>query len=234
MALLTTQRNTPEKPRDLVAVPVEANTYIYLGAMVALDANGYAVPAQPFGAGALAALRVLGRAERIVGGTPGTDANNLTSGPYGGAAGAVTLVVRRGLFLLDNDGTITQTQVGQVAFASDDHTASVGAAVTGAVQAIGTTPAGSILKLAGRPIVRGSVVVTSDPAGTTYQEGQDYVVDYDGGALMLPIGTTIPASVNVLLSYVHGAGKPVLGRIMEYTASGVWIDVMERFGVSQL
>lgn len=235
MALLTTQRNTPERNRDMVVVPVEANTYIYLGAMVALDANGYAVPAQALGAGSLAALRVLGRADAVVGATPGSDANNLTSGPSGGAAGAVRLRVKRGVFMLDNDGTIAQAQVGSVAFAADDHTASAGTVVAPAVVAIGATPAGTVIAAAGRPIVRGSVTLTSDPVGTTYQEGRDYVVDYDGGAIILPVGTTVTASANALLGYTHGGGKPVLGRIVELTASGeVWVDTLERFGVSQL
>src|ERR1700735_1207946 len=94
MAALTGSRNTPEFTEDReYPYPVEANTNIYLGALVGLDASGNAVPMS-----AATGLKVLGRAERIYGATyPGQNALNNP-----GAAGAVTIVTRRGIFLMNN------------------------------------------------------------------------------------------------------------------------------------
>ena len=47
MAALTNSRNTPELADGgrMQVYPVEANTTVYLGSIVALNANGNAVPA---------------------------------------------------------------------------------------------------------------------------------------------------------------------------------------------
>jgi hypothetical protein len=114
MANLTTQRNTPEyqTPRRLV-VPVEASTYIYLGSIVGVDANGYAVPGY-------SAVRILGRADRVYKGIPGQDANNSS-----GAAGAISIEVVTGTFSWDiNSSDITQANIDQLCYAVDDHTVS--------------------------------------------------------------------------------------------------------------
>jgi hypothetical protein len=114
MAALTAQRNSAEyaSPRRLI-VPVAASTKIFLGSLVGVDVNGNAVPAT-------SALVVLGRAETVDHGIPGADADNSA-----GAAGAIKLEVLRGCFSWDiNAGDITQANIGQVAFAVDDHTVS--------------------------------------------------------------------------------------------------------------
>ena len=51
MAALTSARNTPEMADlgRIQAYPVEANTVVYLGSMVALNAAGNAVPASSIG-----------------------------------------------------------------------------------------------------------------------------------------------------------------------------------------
>ena len=71
MAALTSSRNTPEMSDfgRMQMYPVEANTTVYLGSMVALNANGNAVPAA-----STAGLRLVGRAERTYLGIPGPDA----------------------------------------------------------------------------------------------------------------------------------------------------------------
>jgi hypothetical protein len=121
MALLTSQRNTPFMvDRERIAYPVEANTKIYLGAMVAIDDNGYAVAAQPkTGSAPLTNQpQVVGRADMMHNAAyPGQDADNT-----GGAAGAIYVIVRKEVAKYDNDGTITQAKLGLQAFASDDHT----------------------------------------------------------------------------------------------------------------
>jgi hypothetical protein len=111
---LTSQRNTPEyqTPRRLI-VPVEASTKIYLGSLVGLDASGYAVPATT-------AVIVLGRADRLFNGIPGQDADNSA-----GAAGAISIEVVRGCFSWDiHSSDIAQANVGNPAYAVDDHTVS--------------------------------------------------------------------------------------------------------------
>lgn len=66
---LSADRNTPMKDGELVNVPVATNTKIYAGALVALNASGYATP------GAVAAtLTYLGRAEEQTDNTGGADA----------------------------------------------------------------------------------------------------------------------------------------------------------------
>jgi hypothetical protein len=51
----------------------------------------------------------------------------------------------------------------------------------------------------------GTVVVTSDPAGTTYTEGTDYVVDYLGGRVMTLAGGAINDAVALLVDYGYSA-----------------------------
>ena len=81
MAALTSARNTPEMADfgRIQVYPVEANTVIYLGAIMALNAAGDAVPAS-----STTGLRIVGRAERVFNGIPGQNADNT-----GGAAGAI-------------------------------------------------------------------------------------------------------------------------------------------------
>jgi hypothetical protein len=118
MAALTTSRNTPEMADGgrIRVFPVEANTNIFLGAMVALNAAGNAVPASATTTTANA-QKVMGRAERMHRGTPGQNAINTP-----GAAGAISIVARKGVFMFANDGTIGSAQVGLACFAVDDNT----------------------------------------------------------------------------------------------------------------
>src|SRR5258708_32904288 len=103
MAALSSSRNTPEMADfgRTQNYPVEANTTVYLGSMVALNANGNAVPAA-----SAAGLRIVGRAERIYLGMPGQDALNVSSATIpgtnlpDGAAGARSGSLPRGGYLL--------------------------------------------------------------------------------------------------------------------------------------
>ncbi|TRD18340.1 hypothetical protein [Palleronia caenipelagi] len=89
--------------------PVAAGAVILTGALVALDAAGNAVPADP------AQPKMRGVA---LGGADNT----------GGAAGDLEVPIRRGTWLLKNDGSLTRTAIGSPAFIVDDET--VGAAGT--------------------------------------------------------------------------------------------------------
>jgi hypothetical protein len=101
----------------ILGYPVAASTSIYGGALVALNASGYAVPSS-----ATAALKCIGRADRqalnqATGGSPGAT----------GAAGSITVQVRQGVFYfnINADSTITIANVGANVYASDDNTVSL-------------------------------------------------------------------------------------------------------------
>jgi hypothetical protein len=123
MPAATAAINTPEAHNDvLTELPVEANTNVYVGTMAALNAAGNAVPASD-----TAGLHVLGRCE----GTPRTVDPNLV-GSDGinnpGAAGAVQVNVRRGIFRWNNaagGNAITAAMIGQPAYVYDDNTVGI-------------------------------------------------------------------------------------------------------------
>ena len=118
MAALSNSRNTPEMADGgrMRVLPVEANTNIYLGGIVALNAAGNAVPASATTTVANA-LRVVGRAEYVKNGIPGQNAINNP-----GAAGAISITARKGVFLYATDGSVGAAQLGLNCFALDDNT----------------------------------------------------------------------------------------------------------------
>lgn len=91
-----------------LSLPVAAGATIYEGALVALNATGYAQPAAQ-----ATGLTAIGRAEAF--------ADN-----SGGADGAISVQVRRGAFLWENDPTtanaVTQALVGKSCYILDDST----------------------------------------------------------------------------------------------------------------
>jgi hypothetical protein len=116
MALLTAPYDSPTRNGDIVAIPVEANTQIFAGGLVARNAAGNAVPAQD-----AAGLKVVGRCEEQVANIS-ADWNQYQYG----AAGAVRVQVRRGVFRYDNaaDDPVTASDIGALGYAEDDHTIS--------------------------------------------------------------------------------------------------------------
>ena len=62
------------------------------------------------------ALKVVGRAEYVKAGIPGQNAINNP-----GAAGAISITARKGVFLYATDGSVGAAQVGLVCFALDDN-----------------------------------------------------------------------------------------------------------------
>ena len=108
MAALTNARNTPEMADGgrMRVYPVEANTNIYLGGIVALNAAGNAVPASATTTVANP-LKIIGRAEYVTNGIPGQNAINNP-----GAAGAISITARKGVFLYATDGSVGAAQVG--------------------------------------------------------------------------------------------------------------------------
>jgi hypothetical protein len=99
--------DTPELSRDIVSLPIAANTTIFAGTLVAVDSNGRAVPAAD-----TAGLRVIGRAEE--------------EKTCGATAGAESLLVKRGIFRFANSATdaVDANDLGKDAFVEDDATVS--------------------------------------------------------------------------------------------------------------
>jgi hypothetical protein len=107
MAALSADRNTARRTGEMFSRPVLGGVLIYAGALVCLDAAGYAQP------GAVATtLAADGRAEFHV--------DNTT-----GANGAVNIEVHPGIFRWDNSAggdLIAAANIGAVAYVVDDHT----------------------------------------------------------------------------------------------------------------
>ena len=123
MGALTNVRDTVEVingGRQLV-LPVKAQTTIYQGALVALDADGYAVPGKK-----AAGLTAAGRAEETVENT--------------GGDGEAVIRILRGVFIYANTSTaankVTAAHVLKPCYIEDDQTVTAlaaGASVAGLV-----------------------------------------------------------------------------------------------------
>lgn len=107
MPALTQDRNTLRRNGDQVEPPVAANTRIYAGSMVAINAAGFAVP------GATSTtLKAAGVAERR--------ADNST-----GAAGDIRVRLRKGAHRFGNSAAadaIALADIGSVCYMVDDQT----------------------------------------------------------------------------------------------------------------
>lgn len=237
MAALTKSKNVPELADGArqFAYPIEAATIVYLGSMVALNANGNAVPAS-----VSTAIKIVGRAERVLNGIPGVDGANIAGAgtapnpPNLGAAGAISIVARRGVFKYDNAtgaDAVGVADIGNLAYAIDDETVSRnnGAGGTTVVsQSVtfdaSTTP--QIMPLGHENVQVGSVVVKNSAGTVTYVEGTDYVIDYQGGLIALPsAGSGIAAGASVNVTYNWGAAtRTVAGKIIGLDGAGVWVD----------
>jgi hypothetical protein len=249
MALLTASRNTPELNFAGALnrfVGVEAATSLYVGGMAALDANGYAVPAQLLGAAPLNTLRILGVVTKVYAGGDmpvGVNANNLSAAaaqfrpnlPNLGNAGAISVYARRGIFGMDNDGSIAATNLGQLCFANDDHTVSLadgsGAATVPNTTSITLPSAAPLVNVLKPYIVPGSFNAYSATggAGTHYVEGTDYAIDYQGGLLMALSGGALAAGGTVFVAYSYGRPtKAVAGAIVMVETSLVYVDFTQQ------
>lgn len=107
MAALTAARSTPAAQGDIRRVPLPANGKILQGGMVQITVAGYAAAAS-----ATAANVTIGRAEETVDNT-------------GGANGAASIDVRRGIFRFANSSAgdlIARTEIGKDVYVVDDQT----------------------------------------------------------------------------------------------------------------
>ena len=97
-------RNTLERSATLFSFPVYSQTKIHQGALVALNVEGFAVPAS-----AVTTIKCVGRAEHGIDNTYGEN-------------GAVQIQVKRGCFKYATSDAITLKNVGEFAYATDDQT----------------------------------------------------------------------------------------------------------------
>lgn len=119
MAALTNVRDTSELGGKYIALPVKGATTIYQGAIVAVDANGYAIPGKK--AASLKAAAGPRRPSRTRGGD-----------------GDAVIRVSRGTFVFENStsGKITAADVLSLCYMEDDQTVTktgTGASVAGLV-----------------------------------------------------------------------------------------------------
>jgi hypothetical protein len=107
MVALTAPRSTPARDGESFSRPVKANAKIFAGALVCLDATGFAVPGA-----ASTTLKADGRAQATVDNTGGVD-------------GALRVEVRPGRFRFANSAAgdaIAAADIGNDCFVVDDQT----------------------------------------------------------------------------------------------------------------
>jgi hypothetical protein len=225
MALLTASRNTPEwngAPRfHYGIIGVEASTSIYVGGMVALDANGYAVPAQSLGSSPENVLKIVGVCEAVYAGgivAPGLNALNQTGNGtlYPGAtatlgtAGAISVLVACSIFGMDVDNSVTVANLGQLLFANDDHTVSATDGSGGTTVANTTSitvPSAAPLINVLHPYIQPAsfnAYSATGGGGTHYVENTDFAVNYQSGLFQVLAGGAISSGGTVYITYKYG------------------------------
>lgn len=108
-AALSANRDTPEREGQLLALTQGSNV-VYAGSMVAVYTGGTAQAAAD-----ASGLMVVGRAEAF---------QDNTGSTYDSAR---LLVVRRGVFLWENGGSLTDGDIGQLCYVEDDQTVTTAA-----------------------------------------------------------------------------------------------------------
>lgn len=107
MTALSADRNTPLRDGKMLSLPVEGGKKIYAGAIVVLNAAGYAEPATT-----ATGKTAIGRAEAQVDNTAGAD-------------GDVSITVHKGVFRYANSAAgdaIARTEIGDTCYLVDDQT----------------------------------------------------------------------------------------------------------------
>ena len=123
MAKLTAPRDTTEiaSSATSLVLPVKGSTTIFQGSIVAIDADGFAIPGKK-----AVSLKAVGRAEETI--------------ENSGSDGDAVVQVKRGVFVFDNTATaankLTAADVLGPCYMEDDHTVTklaTGASVAGLV-----------------------------------------------------------------------------------------------------
>jgi hypothetical protein len=133
---------------------------------------------------------------------------------------------------MDYDSTITDTShVGELVFASDDHTVSLGTAVANST-AIAIPSAAPFVTVLYPNIVPGTfdAYANTGGTGTHYKEGVDFAVNYQSGLFMAIAGGALAnGNVTIYCSYYRGSTKPVAGRMIAWEGGQAWIDFTDSF-----
>lgn len=194
-AALSADRPISQKAGEYAVLNVASGTVIYAGALVAVDTNNYAVPATD-----TATLKVVGVA------TAGIDQR---ASLYDSSK---RLMVRRGVFLFKNGGSLVDGNIGDWAYVEDDQTVSTAAEMSndilagviidvetdgvwvdvGAVNRAGAI-AGSTIAASGNASVGGTLAVTGNTTlgGTAGVTGNATV----GGTLGVTGATTLTGAL---------------------------------------
>lgn len=106
MTALNKDRNTPYRTGSDASYGIAASTVIFAGALVCVNAAGYAVPGS-----VSTTLKAVGRAQENIDNS-------------GGADGDLTIPVRKGVFLYANAGDITIAHLETDVYINDDQTVS--------------------------------------------------------------------------------------------------------------
>jgi hypothetical protein len=174
---LTASRDTPARTGVDVAIGVASNTVIYSGSLVAINTSGYAVPASD-----TASYKVVGRAQATVD-------NSGTAGN-----GALSVNVRRGVFLWANGDSFTIADVGNLAYVEDDQTVQKAASAT-------------------HDVVAG-IIIDVDTDGVWVDS---YAIGSQGAAALTTLTTTGNAAVGGTLAVT---GNTTLGGTLGVTGNG--------------
>lgn len=162
---LTTPRNTPRRmTADFVnstSVLTAASQTFYPGALVALNASGYLVPAST--ATTLTAVGVIGEQPFLV---------PATSYVSGAVAGVLRLEVQKGVFKFTNQSNdlITQAEIGKVCYMTDDETVcktGTGKSIAGTVWEIDPDDGGVWVNIGATPAGLVGGVGPTGPTGPT-------------------------------------------------------------------
>ena len=250
MAGLQSSRNTPEwngAPRfHYGLIPVEASTSIYLGGMVAINANGNAVPAQALSTSPLNTLLVVGICEYVYASglmPPGVNALNQTGNgvlfPAAtgtlGTAGAISVGVACSIWGMDKDSSVAAAQVGQMAFANDDHTVSAqdgsGGTTVANTSSITVPSAAPLINVLKPYIQPGSfnAYSASGGGGTHYVENTDFAINYQSGLFQALAGGAISAGGTVYVTYKYGTPTKVpVGEIVAIDAGLAYVCICKQ------
>lgn len=208
-----------------IALPVAADAVIWLGALVAVNATGYALPATATGG-----LTVVGVAQTRVDNT-------------GGSAGDLSVVVRRGQEWLLKGSSLAQSAVGDPVYVVDDETVAPSVAGTAVEAESLVADAGGTAKtftgmLAHGAVVPGSVTIAATvgaAAKAMTDDGQGRLagtgvgsgfIDYGSGFYHLVFSTAPDDDTAVTADYAHGAVAIPAGTLTEYvSATAGWVAV---------
>jgi len=220
---LSADRETKHRAGVDTPYPVAADAKIFTGALVAVSAAGFLVPAA-----ATSGLAVVGVA---LGSADNT----------GGSNGDLAVVVRRGHeFLLGASG-LSQTDVGRPVYVVDDETVAAEVAGTDVAAEELVADAGGATTvfegfLANGAVVPGSVVIdatvaaagvqmTDDGAGKLSGDGVGAgLVDYASGYYRLIFDTAPDDDTAITADYEHGAIQVQAGLLAEFvSATSGWV-----------